>query len=50
MTLAGWLFMLLSCGGVIGLTAFCYYRVLTCPRDAEHMHAPLEIDTRDQET
>jgi hypothetical protein len=50
MTLAGWLFMLVSCGLVTVLTAFCYYRVLTSPCPTEKMHAPLEIDTRDQDT
>jgi len=39
--------MLLSCGAVLALAAFCLYRVLTTPKSTEHMHAPLDIDTRD---
>lgn len=50
MTAVGWTLMLLSCGSVLALAAYCYYRVLTTPRTTEHMHAPLDIDTRDQET
>lgn len=49
MTKAGWAFMLVSCLGVLSLTAFCFYRVLRTPRATEHMHAPLDIDTHDQE-
>lgn len=50
MTAAGWLFMLLSCGSVLGMTLWCYYRVLTTPKTTEHMHAPIEIDTHDKDT
>ena len=50
MTPGGWTFMLLSCGSVVALTAFCYFRVLARPRTTEHMHAPLDIDTHDQDT
>lgn len=50
MTTAGWILMLVSCGFVVSLAIFCYYRVLTTPRSVEHIHAPLEIDTHDQDT
>ncbi|HPD31495.1 MAG TPA: hypothetical protein PLL20_16005 [Phycisphaerae bacterium] len=50
MTWAGWLLMTLSCGVVVSLMVFCYRRVLRTPRPEEHMHAPLEIDTRDADT
>ncbi len=50
MTWAGWLLMVLSCGSVVALMAFCYARVLRAPRPEEHMHAPLEIDTHDADT
>ncbi len=50
MTLAGWIFMLASVGFVLWLTAFCFYRVLSKPSAAEHMHAPLDIDTHDANT
>lgn len=50
MTTAGWILMLTSCGGVVALTAYCYYRVLTAPSPIERIHAPLEIDTHDKDT
>ncbi len=50
MTLAGWLFMLVSITFVVGLVVFCFYRVLSRPPATEHMHAPLDIDTHDRET
>ena len=33
MTITGWLFMLLSVGCVVALVTYCYYRVLTAPRN-----------------
>lgn len=42
---AGWIILIFSFSIVIGLNVFCFYRVLTLPK--EHMHAPLEIDTQD---
>lgn len=50
MTTAGWIFMGCSLAFVVGLTAFCFYRVLSRPPATEHMHAPLDIDTRDRDT
>jgi hypothetical protein len=49
MTALGWIMMLASVGGVLALTAFCLYRVLTLPpAEVESLNtAPLEIDTRD---
>jgi len=29
MTLAGWIFMVVSIGAVVALVSYCYYRVLT---------------------
>lgn len=49
MTTGGWIFMLCSIGFVVSLISFCFYKVLTKPTAANHMHAPLEIDTRDVE-
>jgi hypothetical protein len=34
MTAGGWIFMSLSVGLVIGLTAWCYYRVFTSPGES----------------
>ena len=45
MTGAGWLLMLGSLGFVVGLVAFCFYRVLTTPTASNRMHAPLDIET-----
>ncbi len=42
--------MLLSIGFVISLTVYCFSRVLSKPSAANHMHAPLDIDTRDLDT
>jgi len=28
MTLAGWIFLVVSWGAILGLTAFCFYRTL----------------------
>lgn len=49
MTTLGWITMLSSVGGVLALTSFCLYRVLTLPpAEAESLKtAPLEIDTGD---
>ena len=46
---AGWTIMIVSVGSVLSLTAFCFYRVLTLPpvEVAEHLKAPLDIDTGD---
>ena len=48
MTLAGWILMLSSVSFVLVLTAFCFYRVLKAPVTRDHLHAPLDIDTREQ--
>lgn len=50
MTLGGWILMLGSCGAVVLLTGYCYYKVLSSPSTTEHLHAPLEIDTQDADT
>ena len=49
MSTGGRIFMLLSCGSAVSLTVWCFYRVLSKPAAAEHMHAPLDIDTHDLE-
>ena len=47
MTPSGWLFMVCSIGFVLLLTGWCFYRVLAKPSAANHMHAPLDVDTHD---
>lgn len=50
MTTTGWIFMISSISFVLWLTGYCFYRVLTAPAAAEHMHPPLDIDTHDRGT
>jgi hypothetical protein len=50
LTIGGWIFMLGSCGAMVVWTAWCYYLVLTTPSATEHMHSPLDIDTKDLDT
>lgn len=33
MNALGWIFMLISVGGVTALTAWCFYRVLNAPKE-----------------
>lgn len=48
MTTAGWMIMIASVTGVLSLTAFCMWRVLTLkPAEVAELNAPLEIDTGD---
>jgi hypothetical protein len=49
MTPLGWLIMTVSLSSVIGLTAFCLYRVLQLPpHEIEDLDvAPLDIETPD---
>ena len=49
MTLLGWLLMIGSVGLVVSLAAFCFLRVLRAPRARERLHAPLDIDTREED-
>ncbi|MGC9328207.1 MAG: hypothetical protein ACP5I1_11275 [Candidatus Hinthialibacter sp.] len=43
----GWVIFIVSNVIVITLVVYCFYRVFTIPK--EHMRAPLEIDTHDEE-
>ena len=47
---AGWIFMIGSIAFVVGLTGYCFYRVLTAPSAAEDLHAPPTIETGDEGT
>lgn len=47
MTTLGWIFMGCSVGFVVGLVSYCFFRVLSKPAAADHMHAPADIDTHD---
>lgn len=47
MTLAGWILMLGSVGFVLSLTIYCFSRVLSTPTPKKRIHAPLDIDTRE---
>lgn len=48
MTTAGWIMMIMTNIGMTGLLAWCIYRVLATKGATEHLHAPLDIDTKDQ--
>ena len=50
MTVAGWIIMLSSIGFVVGLLAFCFYRVLSKPAAADSRRDPLDGDRKDQDT
>jgi hypothetical protein len=50
LTPLGWAFMLTSIISVTILTAWCFYRVLSRPQIAEHMHGPLDVDRHDAGT
>ncbi|HMO52138.1 MAG TPA: hypothetical protein PKE26_11990 [Kiritimatiellia bacterium] len=47
MTTAGWIIMISAISGMTGLLAWCIYKVLSTPEATKHLHAPVEIDTRD---
>ena len=38
MNLSGWLVMLFSIGSVVSLFTWCIYKVLTIPKETEHVH------------
>jgi hypothetical protein len=45
----GWTMMVLCIGLVCGLCVYCFYKMFSEPAPSEHFHAPLDIDTRDDE-
>ena len=49
MTLAGWIIMLLSVGGVTTVFVWCLWRVLFGPQPpaSDQLHSALDIDTQD---
>lgn len=50
MTVAGWIIMLCSIGFVVGLLAFCFYRVLSQPEATDQERDSLDGDMKDQDT
>jgi hypothetical protein len=50
MTSAGLVMMVASNAIIFLLVSYCFFRVLTAPNAVETEHAPLEIDTRDDDT
>jgi hypothetical protein len=47
---SGWMFLLISCSVVTGLVLFCFHKVLILPEhEEEDLHAPLDINTHEQE-
>jgi hypothetical protein len=49
MTTAGWLLMSTSITFVMALTGYCFWRVMRTPVTKDHMHAPLDIETNEEE-
>ncbi len=47
MTTTGWIMMLLGVGGMTGLLAWCIVKIMATKDAASHLHAPLDIDTKD---
>jgi heme/copper-type cytochrome/quinol oxidase subunit 2 len=47
LTAAGGTIMTVSVLLVLGLCAFCFWRILREPTPSERHHAPLDIDTHD---
>ncbi len=45
MNIYGWILFIVSNVLVVSLAGYCFYNVLVIP--TEHMHSPLDIDTRD---
>ena len=44
----GWVMMIVSVGGVLLGTSWCFFRILTLPPvESETLHGPPAIDTRD---
>ncbi|MGR9045038.1 MAG: hypothetical protein ACU83N_07070 [Gammaproteobacteria bacterium] len=50
MTVWGVIMMGISFGVSIALMVYCFYRILRIPRSELREHAPLEIDTGDQDS
>ncbi|GIW71773.1 MAG: hypothetical protein KatS3mg102_1315 [Planctomycetota bacterium] len=49
MTPGGWLIMSLSVGFVVGLLAWCVYKVLTTPGSEQHLRDMREFEAPDLE-
>ena len=49
LSVAGAIVMTISIMLVCGLNAFCIYRITRESQPSEHLHAPLEIDTHDDD-
>ncbi len=48
MTLAGWITMIISIGGVLTAAVLAYYKVLTTPKEIDKL-ASIELQTPDME-
>lgn len=49
MTIAGWILMFCSVGFVLSLTVYCFSRVLRTPSPKQRIHAPLDIETHEEQ-
>ncbi len=47
MTVAGWIILLVTVGGMTAMLAWCITKVVTTPGATEHMHSQADIHTPD---
>lgn len=47
MTIAGWVIMFVGVSGMTGLLGWCIYKIIATKDASGHLHAPLDIDTKD---
>lgn len=48
MTTAGWIIMISATTCITGFLVWCVYKVISTPESTRHLHAPIEIDTKDK--
>lgn len=47
MTIGGWIIMISSVGFVVGLLAWCVYKIVSTPGSTERIHSQMDIETPD---
>jgi hypothetical protein len=47
MTAGGWIVMTMSVGGVVALFLWCLWKVITSPRETDHLHGAAGLETPD---
>jgi len=49
MNAGGWVIMIVAVGSVVAFFSWCMIKVITTRESTDHIHSPVDIDTRDQE-